>query len=162
MNRNRLVAVIAVVALVAGGAAIAIAVNQPDTMPESTAQQESQPEPQVQETEATEPEAAAPTAGSYVDYSEEALAGAEGDRVLFFHAPWCPQCRALEADIRAGEIPTGLTIFKVDYDSSTGLRQQYGVTLQTTVVYVGENGEELSKQVLYDDTTLAALIAAAP
>lgn len=104
----------------------------------------------------------ATAAGSYVDFSEDVLAQAAGTKVLFFHASWCPKCRALEKDILSSTIPAGLTIIKVDYDNSTALRQKYGVTLQTTVVYVDDDGSELSKKVLADDPSLDALVAAAP
>lgn len=100
--------------------------------------------------------------GAYVDYREGIIAETPGVKVLFFHAPWCPQCRAVEASIQAGDIPDGVTIIKADYDTEIGLRQQYGVTLQTTVVYVDDDGELLSSAVLYSDTTLDALLAAAP
>lgn len=105
---------------------------------------------------------AAAAAGAYVDYADGAIAETPGLKVLFFHASWCPKCRALDDDIRANDIPDGMTIFKVDFDTATELRQQYGVTLQTTIVYVDDDGELLTKGVLYDDTTLDALIAAAP
>lgn len=100
--------------------------------------------------------------GDYRDYYDGAIAETPGLKVLFFHASWCPKCRALDEDIEANEIPAGMTIFKVDFDTATALRQQYGVTLQTTIVYVDDDGELLTKGVLYDDTTLEALIAAAP
>ncbi len=100
--------------------------------------------------------------GSYVDYREGIIAETAGTKVLFFHAPWCPQCRSLESSIQSGEIPDGVTIIKADFDSEIALRQQYGVTLQTTVVYVGDDGELLSSAVLYSDTTLDALLDAAP
>ena len=104
--------------------------------------------------------AAAP--GAYVEYRDGIIAETAGEKVLFFHAPWCSQCRALEESILSGEIPADTTIVKVDYDSETELRQRYGVTLQTTVVYVDNDGEKLSSAVLYEDTTLDALLAAAP
>jgi thiol-disulfide isomerase/thioredoxin len=100
--------------------------------------------------------------GDYLDYYDGAIAETPGLKVLFFHASWCPKCRALDADIEANRIPDGMTIFKVDFDTATDLRQRYGVTLQTTIVYVDDDGELLTKGVLYDDTTLDALIAAAP
>lgn len=100
--------------------------------------------------------------GEYLDYYDGAIAETPGLKVLFFHASWCPKCRALDADIEANQIPDGMTIFKVDFDTATALRQQYGVTLQTTIVYVDDDGDLLTKGVLYDDTTLDALIAAAP
>lgn len=93
-------------------------------------------------------------AGQYVEYSEEAVNTTDGRRVLFFHADWCPQCRALEADIKANDLPADMTIFEVDYDTETELKQRYGVTLQTTVVEVDENGNEVAKTVPYDEPTL--------
>ncbi|MDJ0324823.1 thioredoxin family protein [Cryobacterium sp. PH31-AA6] len=116
---------------------------------------------------ADEPAATAPvtpgtSAGAYVEYSDGIIAKTAGTKVLFFHASWCPNCRALEKDIIAGPIPAGLTIIKVDFDNSTDLRQKYGVTLQTTVVYVDDDGAELGKKVLSEDPSLDALVAAAP
>ena len=102
------------------------------------------------------------TPGAYIDYSDGIIAKTEGSKVLFFHASWCPNCRALEKDINAGPIPAGLTIIKVDFDNSADLRRQYGVTLQTTVVYVDDDGSELGKAILAEDPSVDALIAAAP
>ena len=87
-----------------------------------------------------------------------AIASAEGRVLLFFHAPWCPQCRSIEADIVAQGVPDGVTIIKVDYDSHQDLRQQYGVTLQTTFVEVDSAGEALQSYVAYDDPHLEAVI----
>jgi thiol-disulfide isomerase/thioredoxin len=96
--------------------------------------------------------------GAYVDYSENAIADAEGTILLFFHAPWCPQCRQLDADIQKNGVPDGITIIKVDYDSNQDLRKKYGVTLQTTIVRVDENGEFISKYVAYNEPTLDSVI----
>ncbi|MBU1250489.1 MAG: thioredoxin family protein [Actinobacteria bacterium] len=101
-------------------------------------------------------------AGAYVEYRDGIIADVPGTKALFFHAPWCPQCRALEESILSGEIPDDLTIIKVDFDTATGLRQQYGVTIQTTIVFVDDDGAALATEVLYSDTTLDALVAAAP
>lgn len=98
------------------------------------------------------------TAGAYVDYSPEAVANTEGQRVLFFHASWCPKCRALDESIKAGEVPAGVTIFKVDYDSNQALRQQYGVTIQTTLILLDDEQKEAKKYIAYDNPTLASLI----
>jgi thiol-disulfide isomerase/thioredoxin len=100
--------------------------------------------------------------GQYTDYYDGAIEETAGTKVLFFHAAWCPKCRALEEDILANTIPDNVTIFKADFDTATDLRQRYGVTLQTTIVYVDDDGDALAKGVLFDDTTLAALLAAAP
>jgi thiol-disulfide isomerase/thioredoxin len=100
----------------------------------------------------------APSPGAYIDYSDAALAAAEGTRVLFFHAPWCPQCRSLAADILASGVPEGITVLKVDYDTNQSLRQQYGVTLQTTVVALDDAGGATSTFVAYDEPTLDAAL----
>lgn len=105
--------------------------------------------------ENTETANEATEAGTYRDYSESAFSATSGTRLLFFHAPWCPQCRSLEASIQASTIPSGVTIFKVDYDSNQSLRQKYGVTIQTTVVRVDDSGNLSEKYVAYDDPSFA-------
>lgn len=98
-------------------------------------------------------------AGTYEDYSAEKVASAEGDVVLFFHASWCPTCRALNSNIEAnlGAIPDGVTILKTDYDSETALKQKYGVTYQHTLVQVDNDGNMITKW--SGGNTLASLIA---
>ena len=64
----------------------------------------------------------------YIDYDpkivKEALAS--GQKVaLFFHATWCPTCRAMEKGITSSLIPSDILIVKVDYDNSDELRKQY-------------------------------------
>ena len=98
--------------------------------------------------------------GQYVDYSPELVASTSGDKLLFFHAPWCSQCVALEGDIEASGIPDGVTIFKVDYDSNQDLRQRYGVTIQTTMVKVDGNGDKLDSYIAYEEPTLDNVSAA--
>ncbi|MEN9413680.1 MAG: hypothetical protein RLZZ342_767 [Candidatus Parcubacteria bacterium] len=88
------------------------------------------------------------SAGSYEVYAPEKIAKAEkGKVVLFFHASWCPSCRTVDADIRAHlkEIPTGVTILDVDYDTAAALKQKYGVTYQHTFVQVDAQGNQLAK-----------------
>ncbi len=99
--------------------------------------------------------------GSYKDYSEAAFnESASTTRILFFHAPWCPQCRALDADIQLANLPDSTTIFKVDYDSNQDLRKKYGVTLQTTLVKVDASGNLIQKYVAYNEPNYAAVKAA--
>jgi thiol-disulfide isomerase/thioredoxin len=86
----------------------------------------------------------------YQVYSPEALQAAqETDNkiVLFFHATWCPSCRALDSEITSNlaEIPENLTIFKVNYDAETALKQQYSVTTQHTLVQIDSTGNEVTK-----------------
>lgn len=84
-------------------------------------------------------------------YSQEAVtqAATEGKALLFFYAPWCPFCRAAEADIlsKFDQIPSDVTIFKVDYDSEKELKSQYGVTTQHTFVQVDADGNQVTKWV---------------
>lgn len=99
-------------------------------------------------------------AGRYADYSSEAAKKAVySSTILFFYAPWCPECRAFDKAIQSGDVPSGVQILKVDYDSSQALRQTYGVTIQTTFVRVDTNG---TKQALWTgygkDKSVSAII----
>jgi len=95
--------------------------------------------------------APAPVAGpgSYIDYgayqSDPASFAAAGDVVLFFNASWCPTCRTTVANLEGAAVPSGLTVVSVDYDSSTDLRREYGVTVQHTFVQVDASGGQLAK-----------------
>lgn len=98
-------------------------------------------------------------AGVYQEYSDAAYAEAKGSRVLFFHAPWCSQCRALDKDIiDQAELADGVTIFKVDYDTATELRKKYDVTLQTTLVRVDQDGAKVRSYVAYDRPTYQNMV----
>lgn len=93
-------------------------------------------------------QASTPKPGAYLPYSAEAFAEAYNQqRVLFFFAGWCPDCRAFDRDItaRAGEIPPGVVIFKVDFDTETALRTKHGVVRQHTFVLVDAEGNALQK-----------------
>ena len=97
--------------------------------------------------------------GQYIDYDEVRLASSKDDNYIFFHAPWCPQCRAIENSINAGgQIPEGVTIYKLDYDSNQELRRKYGVTLQTTFVKVDNRGNFIDKYVAYDSPSIKSVV----
>ncbi|MEO5499543.1 MAG: thioredoxin family protein [Candidatus Saccharimonadales bacterium] len=84
--------------------------------------------------------------GSYTDYDSAKLANAEtGKVVLFFHAPWCPTCKNANDNFKSTPTPDGLTLLKVDYDSSNELKKKYGVTYQHTFVQVDKAGNLLKK-----------------
>ena len=95
--------------------------------------------------------------GEYAEYSEDAVLATSGTKLLFFHAPWCPQCRSIEATIEEGGLPENVTVFKVDYDSNQALRQRYGVTLQTTFVKVNDSGDKIDSYVAYEEPTFASV-----
>lgn len=101
------------------------------------------------------------TKGVYEAYSPEKVTAAGSNKVLlFFYADWCPICRPLDADITAhlSNIPSDITILKVNYDTETALKQKYGVTYQHTIVEVDSKGT-LIKKWSVSDPTLSTLIA---
>lgn len=88
--------------------------------------------------------------GAYIslaDYEASKDMYDAGTVVLFFHASWCPTCKATEENLNAdaAAIPAGLAIVKVDFDNSDDLRQKYGVTTQHTFVQIDADGNELAK-----------------
>lgn len=88
--------------------------------------------------------------GEYKDYSVSAVSAAQvaGNKVvLFFHATWCPFCKTADSAFksRIGDISSGITVLKTDYDSQTALKQKYGVTYQHTFVQIDTNGNQISK-----------------
>ena len=84
------------------------------------------------------------TPGRYADYTAEAAADVcYTDTILFFHAPWCPECRGFEEAIESGTVPDGAQILKVDYDSATDLRKKYEVTIQSTFVRIDATGKRI-------------------
>lgn len=95
--------------------------------------------------------------GIYTDYSEQAVLTTTGTKILFFHAPWCPQCREIEASINKDGIPSGVTVFKVDYDSNQELRNKYRVTLQTTFVKVDDKGNKIASYVAYEEPRFSSV-----
>ncbi len=92
-------------------------------------------------------EAAPVTEGAYIDYAAYQVdpGAVSGDVVLFFHATWCPSCRAADASLTGDGVPAGLTVVKVDYDTETDLRKKHGITQQHTFVAVNPAGDQLSK-----------------
>lgn len=153
--------VIAVIVLLIGAALVYVATRGGD-MPYTQNTNQQTGTDQTDETTPGQPseELANQSDGQYIDYNEDLLASTSGRKWVFFHAPWCPQCRALETNILEKGVPAGLTIFKIDYDTSTAERQKYGVTLQTTIVEVDDDGNETAKFVAYDDPSLAAALNA--
>lgn len=93
---------------------------------------------------------AAATAGSYItwdEYQKDKAKYENNNVVLFFNASWCPTCQATveSLDASKGNFPEGLTVVSVDYDSSSELKKQYGVTTQHTFVEIKPNGDQVQK-----------------
>lgn len=106
----------------------------------------------------TEIEQPSPTKGAYVDYKEDVFTSTKGQRVLFFHAKWCPTCNTIEKDIKNSVIPKDITIFKADYDKENNLKSTYQVGIQTTFVLVDENGAKKRTYVAFSEPTLEAVL----
>lgn len=88
------------------------------------------------------------SAGTYEEYSESAVsqALADGKKVaLFFHAPWCPTCKAADTNLQKEAFPDNVVVFKTDYDTYTDLKKQYGVTYQHTFIALNADGSLLKK-----------------
>ncbi|MEO5922070.1 MAG: thioredoxin family protein [Pseudolysinimonas sp.] len=153
---KRLIAVIVVLVVVIGGAVGALwltkTVNAPPPTPTAIANDTSD--------DADEPagDAVASIPGTYVDYTETAIADAQGKVVLFFHAPWCGQCRTLEEGILADGVPDGVTVIKVDWDTHQDLEVQYGVPMRTTFVELDADGEVVQRLTAYDDPRWEAVV----
>jgi len=99
--------------------------------------------------------------GSYVtlaDYNANTAKYADSKKVYFFHASWCPICQGIDKEISAdmSKIPAGVTLIKTDFDSSTQLRQKYGVTTQYTFVQVDNSGNKTAQ---WSATSLDKVIA---
>lgn len=85
------------------------------------------------------------THGVYKDYTENTLNEALNNNkkvVLFFHAKWCSECKADDADINANleKIPAEITILKANYDTEKTLKQKYAITYQNTYVLIDSSG----------------------
>jgi thiol-disulfide isomerase/thioredoxin len=67
---------------------------------------------------------------------------------LFFHAGWCPTCRAMETEILGNlSALNGHIMLKADYDTETELKKEYGVTVQTTVIFFNADGSIAKKTI---------------
>lgn len=148
MNKKILLAVTSIVILIIG--ALAYVIFVPKTSPTNTVDSPPRAQTPAKQSQPVEPETAEKT-GEYKPYDATAVAKTNGTKLLFFHAPWCPQCRDIEASIEQEGLPNDVTVFKVDYDSNQSLRQKYGITLQTTFVKVDAKGNKLASYVAYQE-----------
>lgn len=154
MNKHSRLVIAAIITIILVSLAYLLFTRTTSAPRQSAVDKQTQTQTQTQTTDATP----APTIqGTYTTYSADKVTSTKGTKLLFFHAPWCPQCRDLEASIDSDGIPSGVTIFKVDYDSNQALRQQYGVTIQTTVVKIDDEGNKVDSFVAYDDPSAAAV-----
>lgn len=87
---------------------------------------------------------------TYMDYSKENFENAINNNknvVLFFHASWCPDCRAADNMFieNTDDIPNDIVLFKIDYDNSEDLKKQYALTTQHTFVQIDKDMNMITK-----------------
>ncbi len=167
MNKKTvLIVVIAVGLLMVGGGVVAYSNSQNDKKEQEKMAMEKKTEDEAMmkedEVDAMEKDEMAKEAdamseedvmskqGSYVtlaEYNKELSKYADTKKVYFFHASWCPICQGIEKEISAdmSKIPSNVTLIKTDFDTSTDLRQKYGVTTQYTFVQVDNSGNETAQ-----------------
>jgi thiol-disulfide isomerase/thioredoxin len=89
------------------------------------------------------------SSASYENYSDAKYEQLLGKKplALFFHAAWCPTCRAQEKLIKENlsTLPKDLTILQANYDTETALKQKYGITMQSIVVAIDSSGNEIGR-----------------
>lgn len=142
---KKTVLIVLIVVALLGGLVAALVFKPVDTTNQTPQNTQAAPE-----TPEASGETGALAEGRYEPYDPALVSGAGyNDTILFFHASWCPECRAFEAAINESGVPDGAQILKVDYDSSADLRQQYGVTIQSSFVKVNAAGERQSSWVGY-------------
>jgi thiol-disulfide isomerase/thioredoxin len=84
----------------------------------------------------------------YINYSKTLFDQmSDKKRVYFFHAKWCPTCKAANEEFMQNidKISKDIVLFKTDYDTEKELKTQYGITYQHTFVYVDSQGKEIKK-----------------
>jgi thiol-disulfide isomerase/thioredoxin len=154
---KKVISIIALFLVVIAAAVAYLAFDTPSTdtsyAPSTERQSTTRPSPADTPDQATPPDS--PAKAQYIEYAADTFRTDQGQKVLFFHADWCPQCRAIDADIKQNiESLKGVTIYKVNYDSEIELRKQYGVTLQTTLVKTDGAGKAVDTFVAYDTPSL--------
>lgn len=138
-------------------AAVIIALNLYgcDVQNKKTIAQSAQPKESIQSMQSAQPTR---SSSRYTDYSPEAFAAAKDKkRVYFFHAKWCPSCKAADGLFMSNldQIPKDVMLFKTDYDTETVLKKKYIITYQHTFVYVDAAEKEVKK---WNGGALAELI----
>jgi len=80
----------------------------------------------------------------------------EAPIILNFYAAWCPTCRRIKSDIskNLASYPKGTIILEVNYDTQTDLKSQYGVTNQTTFVFLDGKGEVQEQYVAISESQI--------
>ena len=93
-------------------------------------------------------------------YTAEAVKAAKGEGktvLLFFHAPWCPVCKAQEPKVKShlNAAHKNVVAFRVDYDSNMALRKELNVEKQSTLILYQGMKEVARLSYKSDDQSIA-------
>lgn len=147
MSKKIVIWLVAAFALLGGAYWLLAGDDEPDAVPASSNQPTT-----------TSPAETSASPQQYATYDEAALGNEFNRHIIFFHAGWCPECRAFEQALLDETLPSDVQILKADYDTATELKQMYGVTIQSTFVEVDSNGELVAKWAGYgEDKSFAAI-----
>lgn len=172
MNKQMIIVALIAIGLIVGGVAL-LGGNESSTAKNDTSDvvnmnSEADTEQDASDESSIEDEAADDmseemVAGAYIsyeDYKSNTAMYQDADKIIFFHAGWCPTCRGIENEINEdiSRIPDNTVIIKTDFDSSTELRQKYGVTVQSTFVQIDNDLNETAQWTASDlDDVIAAI-----
>lgn len=100
----------------------------------------------------------------FMPFTKDAFAQATAagkTTLVFFHAPWCPVCKAQEPKVLAhlnGDAKD-VVAFKADYDSSTELRREMKVEKQSTLILYSGTKEVARLSYKSDDASIDEFFA---
>jgi len=153
MNKNVLLAVVAIIAL-AGGTVFIL--NYQKNKSNTTKIMDADLKNNTTTTQQDQNSAMPKTESSamvnkeskrYLPYTKDAYnLAVDKKRVLYFHAKWCPVCGPIDKELAQNkdEIPADVVVFKTDYDTQESLKTKYGITYQHTFVQVDAQGNEVT------------------
>ncbi|MBI3332427.1 S-layer homology domain-containing protein [Candidatus Peregrinibacteria bacterium] len=98
-------------------------------------------------------------APAYLAYQEGVIGNGQKS-VLFFHASWCPYCKANDARLTSWYSSETMPVptYKVDYDTQTSLKSRFGVTSQDTFVLIDGSGNEITRVTFPSESMLRDLL----
>lgn len=112
-----------------------------------------------EESEESEDRVEVASEGSYTAFTPGVIGNGK-ESVLFFHATWCPKCKENDGRLKDfyGSSPYPRSVYKIDYDTATDLKSQYGITGQDTFVLIDGNGKEVKRVRFPSATVLRELL----
>lgn len=144
MNAQKVLVGFAVIVILAIGGLFVLNQNETNDTTTNQSEQVSTNQQSTENNNSTTTANESISGGNYLEYTEENLASSsDTNRVLFFHAEWCPICKFYERDIIAVGVPSDITVIEADFDSEQALKDKYNVDIQSTFVLIDENGDVL-------------------